>query len=116
MTGRTEAERSRRGSRRRRARISAAIAGVVASCTALTTVPGASPAIASTVVPAYDHIFWVVESAQPSSAVIGAAAYLTSLADANVLATAYTAVDSSPLADRFALTAGQTYGAGDCLP
>lgn len=100
----------------RRLRLSAAAAGVVAISAAFSALPGAAPALASTVVPAYDHVFWVVESGQPASAMIGPAPYLTSLAHGGALATAYTGVDPSPLADRFALTSGQTFGVGDCLP
>ncbi len=76
----------------------------------------AARAVATGTVPQYDHVFWVVESGQPASAVIGAAPYLTSLAGSNARLDAYTAVDASPLADRLALAGGQTGDAVDCLP
>jgi len=97
-------------------RLGAALASALAACAGVVALPGAAPALASSGVPAFDHIFWVVESGQPGSAVIGPAQYLTSLANSNGLATAYTAVDASSLADRLALTGGQTHGVGDCLP
>lgn len=97
-------------------RLGTAVASVVAACLTVVGPLSAAPVLAGGAVPAYDHVFWVVESGQPASSVIGTATYLTDLANSNALATAYTAVDASSLADRLALTGGQTYGVGDCLP
>src|SRR5438270_3403306 len=100
MLGRRDPRSPQRFRSRRRRRAGAVIAGVALSCAALVGLWPASRAGATTVVPAYDHVFVVADSGQPAAAVIGPAAYLTSLAAANTLATAYTAVDPSPLADR----------------
>jgi len=117
MWGRSMPRRPARSCDRRTLRAGAALTAVLAISVTFPTLPGTAPALASGTVPAYDHVFWVVDGGQPSSAVIGTASYLTALADANTLATAYTAVDPSSLADRLALTAGQTGGVvADCLP
>jgi len=114
---RTHRWRAESVARRRRLRFCAILGSALATCVGFTGLSAALlPVVATGVVPAYQHIFVVAESGQPAAAVIGPATYLTGLAATGALATAHTAVDPSPLADRLALTGGQTGGVTDCTP
>jgi hypothetical protein len=60
-------------------------------------------------IPAYDHIFFVVDENHARSQVMGKAPYLTSLASANAQSAKYFAVTHPSVNNYLALFSGQTY-------
>ncbi|HEY6379794.1 MAG TPA: alkaline phosphatase family protein [Candidatus Dormibacteraeota bacterium] len=78
-------------------------------------IPLSRGALASTAIPAYDHIFFVIDENHALGQVIGpgGGTYLTGLANASAQSTAYDAVSHPSLPNYLALTSGSTQGVTD---